>query len=126
MSGLPTPASTQVTQGTNTGLVETTQVTRHATYYGTDVPDPIILQVRYSRSYSPITALTNFNGAQVENLLFRQSFHYIAGHIQVLRQMRGLPPPPEGHQGGSDDDPVKLLGVSSLTFELVLSILDLS
>ena len=40
--------------------------------------------------------------------------------------MCGLPSPPEGHQGASDDNPIHFLGVSSLTFDLVLSILDLS
>lgn len=40
--------------------------------------------------------------------------------------MEGLPPPSGGHQGGSDDNPVDFCGVGNLTFELVLSVMDLS
>lgn len=123
MSGLPTPTSTQLTE---LNPAETTQVTRHAKYYKADVPDPIILRVRCGYSRSLITTLTGFNNKQVENLLYCQSFHYLAGHILFLQRMYELPPPPEGHQGKSDDDPVPLLGANGPTFDLLLSVLDLS
>ena len=67
MFGLPTPASTQVTQDTGPDPIQDTQVTRHTTYYNADVPDPIILQVRRG-SCSLIAMPTNFNGVQVENI----------------------------------------------------------
>ena len=40
--------------------------------------------------------------------------------------MAGLPPPPEGHQGVSDDNPLHFPDVSNETFEQVLSIIYLS
>lgn len=60
---------------------------------------------------------------QVEDQLFREPKRYFAAHSEVFRTMFTLPSGETNPEGQSDENPLKLEGISAQDFEHLLSVI---